>query len=151
MRNIADLTDGKPIAVLLQSMSGVSAINPLVAFCDIHGGKREVLFFILSRTPHETIWSSMALRSVRLGVRSRKLSINGQSLDGWPEMYYLELVRASEGTLSCWSRLYLQSLATHQTALGPRGRLWAFSLWVIHKEGLCPSSGDINRLMMMEV
>jgi hypothetical protein len=24
-----------------------------------------------------------------------------------------------------------------------------FSLWVIHKEGLCPSSGDINRLMMM--
>jgi hypothetical protein len=29
----------------LQSMSGVSAINPLVAFYDIHGGKREVLFF----------------------------------------------------------------------------------------------------------
>jgi hypothetical protein len=24
-----------------------------------------------------------------------------------------------------------------------------FSLWVIHKEGLCPSSGHINRLMMM--
>jgi hypothetical protein len=24
-----------------------------------------------------------------------------------------------------------------------------FSLWVMHKEGLCPSSGDINRLMMM--
>jgi hypothetical protein len=24
-----------------------------------------------------------------------------------------------------------------------------FSLWLIHKEGLCPSSGDINRLMMM--
>jgi hypothetical protein len=24
-----------------------------------------------------------------------------------------------------------------------------FSLYVIHKEGLCPSSGDINRLMMM--
>jgi hypothetical protein len=24
-----------------------------------------------------------------------------------------------------------------------------FSLWVIHKEGLCPSSGDINRLMVM--
>jgi hypothetical protein len=23
-----------------------------------------------------------------------------------------------------------------------------FSLCVIHKEGLCPSSGDINRLMM---
>jgi hypothetical protein len=39
------VTDGKPIAVLLQSISGVSAINPLVAFYDIHGGKREVLFF----------------------------------------------------------------------------------------------------------
>jgi hypothetical protein len=45
MRNTADVTDGKPIAVLLQSFSGVSAINSLVAFYDIHGGKREVLFF----------------------------------------------------------------------------------------------------------
>jgi hypothetical protein len=39
------VTGGKPIAVLLQSISGVSDINPLVAFYDIHGGKREVLFF----------------------------------------------------------------------------------------------------------
>jgi hypothetical protein len=39
------VTGVKPIAVLLQSISGVSAINPLVAFYDIHGGKREVLFF----------------------------------------------------------------------------------------------------------
>jgi hypothetical protein len=45
MRDTADVTDGKPIAVLLQSISGVSAINPLVAFYDIHGGKGEVLFF----------------------------------------------------------------------------------------------------------
>jgi hypothetical protein len=45
MRNTAEVTGGKPIAVLLQSISGVSAINPLVAFYDIHGGKREVLFF----------------------------------------------------------------------------------------------------------
>jgi hypothetical protein len=44
MRNIADETGGKPIAVLLQSISGVS-INPLVAFYDIYGGKREVIFF----------------------------------------------------------------------------------------------------------
>jgi hypothetical protein len=29
----------------LQSISGVSAVNPLVAFYDIYGGKREVLFF----------------------------------------------------------------------------------------------------------
>jgi hypothetical protein len=45
MRNTADVTGGKPIVVLLQSISGVSAINPLVAFCDVHGGKREVIFF----------------------------------------------------------------------------------------------------------
>jgi hypothetical protein len=45
MRNTADVTGGKPIAILLQSISGVSAINPLVAFYGIHGGKREVLFF----------------------------------------------------------------------------------------------------------
>jgi hypothetical protein len=52
MSNTAEVTCGKPIAVWLQSVSGVNA-NPLVAFYDIHGRKREVLFFILSRTPHE--------------------------------------------------------------------------------------------------
>jgi hypothetical protein len=45
MKNTADVTGGKCIAGLLQSISGVSAVNPLVAFYDIHGGKREVLFF----------------------------------------------------------------------------------------------------------
>jgi hypothetical protein len=45
MSNTADVTGGKPIAAWLQSISDVSAINPLVAFYDIHGGKREVLFF----------------------------------------------------------------------------------------------------------
>jgi hypothetical protein len=39
------MTGGKPIAVWSQSISGVSAINPLVAFYDIHGGKRELLLF----------------------------------------------------------------------------------------------------------
>jgi hypothetical protein len=45
MKNTADVTGGKPIAVLLQSIAGVSAIDPLVVFYDIHGRKREVLFF----------------------------------------------------------------------------------------------------------
>jgi hypothetical protein len=40
------VTGGKPIAVLLQSISGVIAINPLVPFYDIHGRKREVLLHI---------------------------------------------------------------------------------------------------------
>jgi hypothetical protein len=39
MKNTVDVKGGKPIA-LLQSISGVSAINSLVAFYDIHGGKR---------------------------------------------------------------------------------------------------------------
>jgi hypothetical protein len=43
-------------------------------------------------------------------VRPRKLSNVGQSLDGRPKIYYLELLRASEGTLSRWSRLNSQSL-----------------------------------------
>jgi hypothetical protein len=68
---------------------------------------------------------------------------------GDQKIYYLELLRASEGTLSYWSRLYLQSLA-------PTNPHWArvvgygpLSLCVIRKEGLFPSSGDIDRLMMM--
>jgi hypothetical protein len=42
---LLDVIGGKPIAVWSQSISGVNAINPLVAFYDIHGRKREVLFF----------------------------------------------------------------------------------------------------------
>jgi hypothetical protein len=45
MSNTADVTGGKPIAVLLRSISGVSAMNPLVIFYDIHERKREVLLF----------------------------------------------------------------------------------------------------------
>jgi hypothetical protein len=45
MSNTADVIGGKPIAVLPQSISGVNAINPLVAFYNIHGEKKEVLFF----------------------------------------------------------------------------------------------------------
>jgi hypothetical protein len=45
MRNSADVTSGKPIVVLLQPISGVSAINPSVAFYDIHGEKSAILLF----------------------------------------------------------------------------------------------------------
>jgi hypothetical protein len=46
MRKTAGVTGGKPIAVLLQSISDVNAINPLVAFYDIHERKGEVIFFL---------------------------------------------------------------------------------------------------------
>jgi hypothetical protein len=45
MGNTADVTGGKPIAVLLQSISGVSTINPVVAFYDI--------FYFVSETTRD--------------------------------------------------------------------------------------------------
>jgi hypothetical protein len=42
MKNTGDVAGDKPITVLLQSISGVSAINPLVAYYDIQRGKKEV-------------------------------------------------------------------------------------------------------------
>jgi hypothetical protein len=50
MEEREDVTGAKPFAVLLQSISGVSATNPLVAFYDIHGGERELLFFFVPDT-----------------------------------------------------------------------------------------------------
>jgi hypothetical protein len=43
--NTADVAGGKSPAIWLQSISGVNAINPLVAIYDIHGRSGEVLFF----------------------------------------------------------------------------------------------------------
>jgi hypothetical protein len=37
---------------------------------------------------------------------------------------------------------------SYQPALGPRGGLWTILLYVTHMEDLCPSSGDISRMMM---
>jgi hypothetical protein len=75
MRNTADVTGGKPIAVLLQSISGVSAINPLVAFYDIHGGKREVLFFYF--VPDTTRdFSSTPTANIKLFLRFIYISRN---------------------------------------------------------------------------
>jgi hypothetical protein len=131
MRNTANVTGGKPIAVLSQS----------------HLRFENCWYFShLLRHParaREARWPKL----VRFGERSPKLSNVGRSLDGWPRIY-LELLRALEGTLSRWFRLYLQSLATNPhwarvVGYGP------FSVCVIHKEGLYPSSGDINRLMMI--
>jgi hypothetical protein len=45
MKNTSDIIGGKPIAFRLQSVSGVSAVNNLVTFYDIHGRKGDVLFY----------------------------------------------------------------------------------------------------------
>jgi hypothetical protein len=87
----------------------------------------------------------MVLRSVRFGVRSQKLIKVGQSLGGLPKIYYLELLRASEGTLNRWSRLQPLALTNpHWACLVGYG---PFSLCVIHKVSLCPSRADIKSLM----
>jgi hypothetical protein len=48
-RNIADPTGGKSIAVWLQPISGVSAINPLIAFTTSMEERERCYSFILSR------------------------------------------------------------------------------------------------------
>jgi hypothetical protein len=60
------------------------------------------LKFLTAYNPHRDI-SRMRANSARLVYT------------GWSKIYYLELLRASECTLSRWSRLYLQSLATNYT------------------------------------
>jgi hypothetical protein len=45
MRNTSDVTGDKPIARLIAVFSGGDAVNPLVAFYNTHGRKRDVLFF----------------------------------------------------------------------------------------------------------
>jgi hypothetical protein len=72
-----------------------------------------------------------------------------RSSDGSLKNYYLVLLCAPEGTLSHWSWLHLQSLShtnPHWACVVGYG---PFSLSVIQKEGLCPSTGDLNRLIMM--
>jgi hypothetical protein len=45
-KNTVEVTGGKPVAIQLQSISGVlTPVNHLVAFYDIRGRKGEVLFF----------------------------------------------------------------------------------------------------------
>jgi hypothetical protein len=87
----------------------------------------------------------MALQSMRFEVRSRKLS---NVVIGWVTKNLLS--RAPP----CLGR-HVKPLIPVIQSLAPTNPHWArvvsygpFSLCVIHKEGLCPSSGDINRLMM---
>jgi hypothetical protein len=80
----------------------------------------------------------MAPWSARFGVQSRKLS-----MDGRPKILFLELLRASESTLSRWFWLHLQSLA-------PTNPHWAcvvgygpLSLCVIQSKACAPAVGTL--------
>jgi hypothetical protein len=162
-------------------VTGASAVNPLVAFYDIHRRKREVLYepavrIFSLQLKRKVVWCNSRKCVTRLssiatvhcaswsgtccGDRSRPSRIvrrltplcNATNLHNSAiSNYFCDIcgvLRASEGTLSRWSRLLLQSLA-------PTNPHWArvvaycpFSLCVIRKQVLCPSSGDINRLLM---
>jgi hypothetical protein len=61
MKNTADVTGGKPIAVVLQYISGVSAIIPLVAFYDVFRGKREAV--VTGGKPMAVVLQSISLVS----------------------------------------------------------------------------------------
>jgi hypothetical protein len=57
---------------------------------------------------------------------------------------------------SCFGRHVKPLVPAVYAVVSPTNPHWVpvvgydpFSLWVIHKEALCPSSRDINRLMMM--
>jgi hypothetical protein len=161
MRNTADVTGGKPIAVLLQPISGGSAINPLVAFYDIHGGKREMIFFYF--VPNTTLYRFVAkLSQDTLKYGCYTLLLSGQcarrtiaevkqrrSVIGWVTKYVL-----SRGPL-CFGRHFkplvptFAVVSTHKSAWVRVVDYGLFSLRVIHKEGLYPSSEGINWLVMM--
>jgi hypothetical protein len=64
MRNTADVTGGKPIAVLLQSILGVSAINPLVAFYDIHGGRIDTILLFCPDTTRDFLMLIMFINAL---------------------------------------------------------------------------------------
>jgi hypothetical protein len=50
-------------------------------------------------------------QSARRGIAESKQRSQRSVIVWVAKICYLELLRASEGTLSCWSRLHLQSLA----------------------------------------
>jgi hypothetical protein len=77
------------------------------------------------------------LSGIRIGKRHTYCTLNTPDL-----IQYMFNCKLTYHNKICYFKLY-------QSALGPRGGLWAFFLWVIQKEDLCPSSGDNNTLMMM--
>jgi hypothetical protein len=109
----------------------------------VAGVPYQVLHSAVHRHPPDTTYKTSHANDLRKNVK--KLRNVGQ----WAKIYYIELFRASEGTLSRWHWLHVQLLT-------PTNSHWVrvviygpFSLCVIHKESLYSSSGDINRLMMM--
>jgi hypothetical protein len=80
------------------------------------------------------IWWQKRMVCVRIVASGTKWSLPTPKGNGRDVMFVWILLSRSVLTNPLWARV---------VGYGP------FSLCVIHKEGLCPSSRDINRLMMM--
>jgi hypothetical protein len=83
--------------------------------------------------------------AVSFGVRSRKLSNIGHKMGDQKFVISSFTLRHVKPL----GRLHLQSLAPTYPHWARVAVYGPFYFCVIHKESLCPSSGDINRLMMM--
>jgi hypothetical protein len=59
MKNTAGVIGGKPIGILLQSISGKSA------FYDIHEGKREVLCFLFGLGDHTRLINIISKKFIK--------------------------------------------------------------------------------------
>jgi hypothetical protein len=77
-------------------------VNNLILYCDVSR----------SRGSRGARWSSG--QCARRAIAERKHQSQWPVLRWVTKIYYLEILRASEGTLSRWSRLHLQSLAPLQ-------------------------------------
>jgi hypothetical protein len=110
MRYTADVTDGKPIAVWSQSTSGVSAINPLVAFYDIHGGKGEVLFFYF--VPDTTINLHLAIMDSTRNKRCEQTE-NPRKLSQYHASRYSTVNSTPDYTLRTFHRSYFKSVRSN--------------------------------------
>jgi hypothetical protein len=88
----------------------------------------------------------LSRRSIDCGQRARFAFVEVKQRT---QMLVFQFLHASYGTLLVAAAFAV--VIIHQSALRLRGGHGPFSSCVIHKEDLCPSSGDINRLMIMYI
>jgi hypothetical protein len=96
------------------------------------------------------VWvAQMAMPSVRFSMWSRKLSNVGRSLDRWPKIYYLELLRAWD--VKPLVPATFTAVSTHQSALGPRDELWSVILILWFTRKCCVPAHPWDRLRLDNV
>jgi hypothetical protein len=139
------LTEPKPEKTR-QSHSKVKVM--LTLFFDVRGDMHSELLpegQTVNKIYYLSVKSSMALWSMRVIAEVKQR----WSVIGWVTKNLLSRAPACFGRhIKPLVPAAFAVVSTHQPALGARA--WGlFSLCAVHKAGLCPSSEDINRLMMI--